>query len=145
MLFSHFVKPHSQRVLSRPYLLAFMAHGAAVFGANCQPGFDTIYPFLFSGSTDLSIKKLGFVIVQVKKNDISQESCAAIFKKMDPFACGLLKHDQYYNHFPIPIVCIVFTLCSNESELTLKTYSSPLEGASYLDGDGQPCFTSYNY
>ena len=145
MHFSHFVKPHSHRVLSRPYLLAFMAHGTAAFGANCQPGFDAIYPFLFGGGTDLKVEKLGFVIVQVKKNDVSRESRAAIFKKMDPFACGLLEHDPHYENFPIPIIRIVFALCSNESEFTLKTYSSPLEGASYLDDDGQPRFTSYDY
>ena len=144
MHFNHFVKPHEQKVLSRPYLLAFMARGAAAFGANCQPGFDAVYPFLY-GTTTLEVEQVGLIIVQVKKNDIGLERQAEIFKKMDPFACGLLNFDLIKESFSILVIRIVFALCSSVSTVNNKIYSSPSEGASYLDKNGFPRFTSYDY
>ncbi|KAH9172091.1 hypothetical protein EDB89DRAFT_2070070 [Lactarius sanguifluus] len=86
MHFNHFIKPHQWKVLTRPYLLAFITHGTAAFGATGQLGFDAVYPFLYGG-TDLDVDKVGFIIVQVKKNDTSEAAQDQIFKKMDPFAC----------------------------------------------------------
>ncbi|KAH9030051.1 hypothetical protein EDB85DRAFT_1891783 [Lactarius pseudohatsudake] len=145
MHFNHFIKPHQRKVLTRPYLLAFMARGAAAFGATGQRGFDAVYPFLYGG-TDLDVDKVGFIIVQVKKNDTSEVAQAQIFKKMDPFACGLLSLDKLERRFPIPIIRIVFALCSSKaSGVTHKTYSSPAMGASYVDENGQPYFTTYDF
>ena len=143
MHFSHFIKPHERRVLARPYLLAFMARGAAAVGANGQPGFDAVYPFLY-GTLDLNVDKVGFVIVQVKKNDASEAAQNQIFKKMDPFACGLLNlEDRKYS---IPIIRVVFALCTNKVPgVAHKVYTSPVEGASYLGDDGQPWFTTYDF
>ncbi len=93
MHFNHFIKPHEQKVLAKPYLLTFMACGAAALGANGQPGFDAVYPFLYGG-LDLDVDKIGFIIIQVKKNDVSEVAQDLVFKKMDPFACGLLDLDQ---------------------------------------------------
>lgn len=144
MHFNHFTKPHEHRVLARPYLLAFMARGAAL-GAHGQPGFDAVFPFL-NGGTDLAVGSVGFIIVQVKKNDISRGPRRDdIFKKMDPFTCGLLGLDNLSGPFPIPIIRIVFALCSKESVVTHQTYSSPSEGASRVNADGRPCFTSYDF
>ncbi|KAI9436768.1 hypothetical protein BJY52DRAFT_1097803, partial [Lactarius psammicola] len=143
MHFNHFIKPHEWKVLARPYLLAFMARGAAALGANGQPGFDAVYPFLYGG-LDLDVNKVGFIIVQVKKNDVSEAAQDQIFKKMDPFACGLLSLED--RTYPIPIIRIVFALCTNKLPgVAHKAYTSPLEGASYLDADGQPCFTTYDF
>jgi len=145
MHFNHVIKPHEQKVLSLPFLLLYMARGAAAFGANNQPGFDAVYPFLYDGY-DLDAQKLGFVIVQVKKNDVSEESQAEIFKKMDPFACGLLDSSRLKGDFTIPIIRIVFALCTTGSTgVTHKTYSSPLEGASYLNDHGLARFTLYDF
>ena len=81
MHFNHVIKPQEQKVLSRLYLPAFMARGAAALGANCQPGIDAVYPYL-CGGIELDVKNLGFILVQVKKNDIATaESWAEIFKK----------------------------------------------------------------
>ncbi|KAH9174011.1 hypothetical protein EDB89DRAFT_2068265 [Lactarius sanguifluus] len=50
MHFNHFIKPHQRKVLTRPYLLTFIARGAAAFGATGQLGFDAVYPFLYGGT-----------------------------------------------------------------------------------------------
>jgi hypothetical protein len=146
MHFNHFVKPQEQKLLTRGHLLRFMARGAAALGANCQPGIDAVYPYLY-GSTDLDVKNVGFIVVQVKKNEVSKPSQAKIFQKMDPFGCGLLlESDQVDGKFPIPIIRIVFALCSSKAPaVTRKTYTSPSEGASSVDNDGQSRFTSYDF
>ncbi|KAH9063738.1 hypothetical protein EDB83DRAFT_801916 [Lactarius deliciosus] len=145
MHFNHFIEPHEREVLTRPYLLAFMARGAAASGATGQCDFDAIYPFLYGG-TDLDVDKVGFIIVQVEKNDTSEAAQDQIFKQMDPFACGLLSLDKLERRFPIPIIRIVFALCSSKaSGVIRKTYSSPAMGASYVDEDGRPYFTTYDF
>jgi len=148
MHFTHFINPQAQKLLARAYLPLFMARGAAVSGTNCQPGVDAIYPFLY-GSTELSIKNVGFIMVQVLVNNPSLESQDEIFKKMDPFACGLLHNsDCVDGNFPIPIIRIVFALCHGESVpsgVTRMTYTSPSLGSSYLDDGGQSKFTSYDF
>ena len=67
MHFNHIIKLQEQKILQCPYLLYFMVHGAAAMGANCQPGFDAVYLYLYNG-TDLDVKKVRFIIVQVKNN-----------------------------------------------------------------------------
>jgi hypothetical protein len=144
MHFNHFIKPQEQKIMARHYLPWFMARGAAALGANCQPGIDAVYPYL-RGSLELDVKNLGFILVQVKKDDVSTESRAEIFKKMDPFACGLLhESDKMNGHFPIPLIRVVFALCG-KPEFVHMTYSSPSNGASSLADTGQPCFTSYDF
>ncbi len=144
MHFNHFIKPQEQKLLAVDYLLAFISRGAAALGANCQPGVDAVYPFLYGG-TDLDTKKVGFIMVQVKKNDSSnEESQAKIFRKMDPFDCGLVPESRGLN-YPIPVIRLVFALCCKEPGLTQKTYESPSEGALSLGKDGQPRFTSYDF
>ncbi|KAH9021093.1 hypothetical protein EDB83DRAFT_2320509, partial [Lactarius deliciosus] len=126
MHFNHVVKPQVQKLLARRFLLYFMARGAAALGANCQPGFDAVYPYLY-GSLDLN----------------SQES--SIFKKMDPFKCGLLgDSDKVNGRFPIPIIRILFSLMSSEKNLTQMMYEVPTDGAEDLK-DGRPLFTSYDF
>ncbi|KAI0253849.1 hypothetical protein BJV78DRAFT_1280601 [Lactifluus subvellereus] len=109
MHFNHFIRPQEQEVISRQYLLAFIARGAAVFGADCQADFNVVFPYLY-GSTDLDDKNVGF-IVQVK-NEFSQPN-AELFRNIDPFECGLLDEpdlDKSSHRFPIPIIRIVFAL-----------------------------------
>ncbi|KAH9052552.1 hypothetical protein EDB87DRAFT_1692195 [Lactarius vividus] len=143
MHFNHFIKPQEQKLLARPYLLAFMSRGAAALGANCQPGVDAVYPYLYGG-TDLDVKKIGFILVQVKKNDTSSdEAQAKIFRKMDPFDCGLVTGPDFY--FSIPIIRIVFALGGKESGVTRKMYTSPSDGALSTDTGGWPRFTSYDF
>jgi hypothetical protein len=123
-----------------------MARGAAALGANCQPGIDAVYPYLY-GSTDLDVKNVGFIVVQVKKNDVTEPSQAENFQKMDPLGCGLLlESDQVDGKFPIPIIRVVFALCNSKAPaVTHKTYSSPSEGASSVDKHGQSRFISYDF
>jgi len=79
MHFNHFIMLQEQKLLAMDYLLTFISHGVATLGANCQPGIDAVYPFLYGG-TDLDTKKVGFIMVQVKKNDSSnEESQAKVF------------------------------------------------------------------
>ncbi|KAH8991466.1 hypothetical protein EDB86DRAFT_1606683 [Lactarius hatsudake] len=111
MHFNHFIKSQEQKLLARRYLNLYMARGAAVLGANCQAGFDAVYPYLYGG-TDLDPKKVGFIIVQVKNDSNTQQARADAFSNMDPFKCGLLdKSDLEDGNFPIPIIpFVVLTL-----------------------------------
>jgi hypothetical protein len=117
MHFNHLIKPRDQKSLKRSNLLFFMARGAAALGANCQPGFDAVYPYLYGG-TDLDIDKVGFIIVQVKNDSTSYKdpSLDELFSKMDPFTCKLIDNiDKEDGRFPIPIIRIVFLLSGNNS------------------------------
>jgi hypothetical protein len=139
MHFNHLIKPQEKKTLARPYLLHFMARGAAALGANCQPGFDAVYPYLYGGK-DLDINKVGFIIVQVKNDSNSYSSSALneLFSKMDPFSSGLINDkDKENGRFPIPIIRVVFLLSGNGN--SFKQHMGP--GASRR----RPLFTSYDY
>jgi hypothetical protein len=141
MHFNHFIKPQEQKLLNRTLLLTYMAHGAAALGANGQPGFDAIYPYLYD-DTYLDIKNIGFIIVQVKKNDVTKASPAEIFKKMDPFACGLLDESD---DFHIPIIRMVFALCKRKLELFPWSIYHHQREHHLLIAWGAPLFTSYDF
>lgn len=149
MHFNHVIKPQEQKLLTRRYLLLFMARGAAALGANCQPGFDAVYPFLYNSNDErLNVENVGFVIVQVKNDPSVSPSNDEVFKKMDPFGCSLLKDsDKVNERFPIPIIRLVFLIAKKEEKSTFlyKTYKSPSDGATSLGSDGRPLFTSYDY
>ena len=136
MHFSHFIKPQKRGLLYRPYLLTFMARGAAAFGANCQPGVDAVYPFLYN-TKDLDDKKVSFIMVQVKTNDVSPNKRPEVFEKMDPYQSYLLRKDDNGDDgtFPIPIIRVVFVLISNEPAVTQQTYKNQSERH----------FTSYDF
>ena len=144
MHFNHFIKPHEQRVISRQYLVRFLARGAAALGANCQPGFDAVYPFLYE-ALELDPEKLGFIIVQVK-NDSNENRATGddVFRKMDPFECGLLDKSKK-DTLTVPIIRIVFWLPGTKHSVTSQVYSSPSNGAAILDDCQQPLITSYDY
>jgi hypothetical protein len=116
MHFNHSVKPQEQGVLTLSYLL-FMARRAAALGANGQPGFDAVYPFLYNTTdltTDLNIRKVSFIIIQVRNRSSKSESLDKMFSKIDPFECKLLKDiHKKEGRFPIPIIRIVFLLSGN--------------------------------
>ena len=146
MHFNHFIKPQEQSILARCYFPAFIAYGVAALGANYQPGIDAVYLYLYDSNV-LTIKNIGFIIIQLKKNNVSEKSQAKIFQKMDPFGCGLLLElDKVDEKFPILIIHIIFALCSSkEPAVTHKMYSSASEGASSVNNDGQPRFTLYDF
>ncbi|KAH9064241.1 hypothetical protein EDB87DRAFT_1392354 [Lactarius vividus] len=83
--FNHMIKPFEQEVLTRLCLLAMMARGAAAFGANGQFGCDTVYHFLYE-TNDLDVKKVGFIIIQVKNHADRLAPNPTLFKKMNPFS-----------------------------------------------------------
>lgn len=148
MHFNHFIKPQEQKLLTRRYLLLFMARGAAALGANCQPGFDAVYPFLYDSKDErLDIKNVGFIIVQVKNDANVSPSDDEVFQKMDPFGCLLLNDsDKVNGRFPIPIIRLVFLIAKKKDfAVTPKTYNSPSDGARSFGEDGRPLFTSYDY
>ena len=137
MHFSHYIKPQKWSLLHRYYLLRFMPRGAAAFGANGQPGVDAVYPFLYN-SKELDVKNVGFIMIQVKTNDIKEAARGEIFRKMDPYHCNLLLPEDNTcedGTFPIPIIRIVFALSSNEQAVTQQMYGQPSEGR----------FTSYDF
>ncbi|KAI0302885.1 hypothetical protein B0F90DRAFT_1925030 [Multifurca ochricompacta] len=147
MHFNHFIKPYEQKVLARKYLIRFMARGAAALGANCQPGFDAVYPFLY-GDIHLDVQKLGFIIVQVKNNaSISPKKFNGIFRDMDPFESELLDaSDKKNGIFQIPIIRLLFSLSSKgDPKVERMKYKSPSDGATSLGNKGQALFTSYDY
>lgn len=137
MHFNHFIKPQKWQLLARQYLTLYMARGAAALGANCQPGFDAVYPYLYD-TIKFDPKKVGFIIVQVKNDSNPYRSTADdIFSAMDPFRCGLLNDsDLEDGAFPIPIIRFLFSLSSERSEVTRKLTSMI---------STSPKFTSYDY
>lgn len=147
MHFNHFIKPQEQRVLDRRYLLLYLARGAAALGANCQPGFDAIYPFIY-GDTELVRNRVGFVIVQVKNDSNSHRPILDVFPGMDPFVCRLISDtDLEDGRFPIPIIRLLFLLAHPTANIERKEYDLPSHGASsiHLGADGLPRFTSYDF
>jgi hypothetical protein len=147
MHFNHFIKPYEQRTISSQYLIRFLARGAAALGANCQPGFDAVYPFLYE-ALHLDTEKLGFIIVQVKNDpNVYRKTISEIFRKMDPFECGLVAQDKSKTQrpFTVPIIRILFLLSGTKDTVEPMEYSSPSEGAATLDDRQQPLFTSYDY
>jgi hypothetical protein len=148
MHFNHFIQPQEQAFISRQYLIALKPRGAAVLGANCQSGSDAVFPYLYD-STDLDDKHASFIMVQVKNDGKFSLPNAELFRRMDPFECGLFRKsdlDESSHRFPIPIIRIVFALRGKQSNIT-PGYSSPSEGASSssFDKRGEPRFTSYDY
>ncbi|KAI0253968.1 hypothetical protein BJV78DRAFT_1190674, partial [Lactifluus subvellereus] len=89
------------------YLIAVMARGAAVLGANCQAGIDMVFPYLY-GSNVLDDKKVSFIMVQVKNDSKFSLPDAELFRQMDPFVL-LDKSDRNVSGgpFSIPIIRIV--------------------------------------
>jgi hypothetical protein len=149
MHFNHFIKPQEQKLLSRGYLLLYLARGAAALGANCQPGFDAVYPFIY-GSTELVRNRVGFIIVQVKNDSNPHRPMLDVFPNMDPFACGLLRDsDLEDGRFPIPIIRLLFLLARGTPEVRRKEYTLPSLGvgttSSSLATNGLPSFTSYDF
>ncbi len=144
MHFNHMIQPLKQKVVVRPYLVAIMARGAAALGANCQPGYDMVYPFLYNTS-DLVIKKTGFIIVQVKNHANFLKPDPHLFRGMDPFACKLLDKDSDGPDFTVPIIRIVFSLGGERPSLNHITYESPGLGAATFDANKHPLFTSYDF
>jgi len=143
MHFNHLIKP-SKTVIARPYLVAIMARGAAALGANCQGGFDMVFPFLYNTS-DLVISKVGFIIVQVKNHAAHMKPDAVLFQRMDPFLCELLD-DNDRPDFTVPIIRIVFALGGGKPSFQQMIYGNSLEqGAVTCDADGRPQFTSYDF
>ncbi len=111
MHFNHFIKPYKRKIVSHQYLVHFMARGMAALSANCQPGFDAVYLYLYK-ALDLDEEKLGFVIVQVKNDSsFNWTNINEVFRKMDPFECGLLDKSKT-DVLTIPIICILFLLSS---------------------------------
>ncbi|KAI0291938.1 hypothetical protein B0F90DRAFT_306131 [Multifurca ochricompacta] len=147
MHFNHFIKPYERKALARKYLICFMARGAAALGANCQPGFDAIYPFLYE-DIHLDVQKLGFIIVQVKNNaSIGPNQFNEMFRNMDPLKYELLDaSDKKNGIFPIPIIRLLFSVSSKGNpKVEHMTYESPSDGAPALDNNGQALFISYDY
>jgi hypothetical protein len=147
MHFNHVIKVQEQSTLARPYLLRFMARGAAALGANFQPGFDAqpcisaVYPYLYGG-TDLDINKVGFIIVQVKNDSTkyADESLDELFSEMEPFQCHLIGDDDKKDgRFPIPIIRIIFLLSGNGNSFK-QHVRTPTPATC-----GRPLFTSYDY
>ncbi len=134
MHFNHVIKPTHPDVISRQYLLNIMARGAAALGANGQPGYDMVFPYIYN-TIHLDIKKVGFIIVQVN-NTKSVRRREDLFTKMDPFACNLFRKDT------VPIIRLVFSLRTHISFERMQYVST--SGATKLK-DGQPCFTSYDF
>ncbi|KAN0134142.1 hypothetical protein V8E53_008031, partial [Lactarius tabidus] len=128
MHFNHMMQPFGTELISHLYLLKIMARGAAALGANCQPGYDMIYLFLY-GTSDLIIDKVGFIMVQVKNHTNHMAPQSQFFKAMDPFRCHLVKEAD---NLAIPIVRIVFSLGRDQS-------------AKNFDKAGHPIFTSYDF
>jgi hypothetical protein len=60
MHFNHFIQAQEPKVKAHQDLIAFIAWGAAVLGANFQLGFDTVFLYLFGG-TDLEEKNIDWL------------------------------------------------------------------------------------
>ena len=151
MHFNHVVKPQAQMLLARRFLLYYMARGAAVLGANCQPGVDAVYPYLYdSDHLDVNGENVGFIMVQVKNDPkITRSHYNEIFQKMNPFDCRLLDDsDKVSGRFPIPIIRILFSLCNREPPgVTCMNYEEEKETLESVRKSKRKevLFTSYDY
>jgi hypothetical protein len=106
-----------------------------------------VYPFLYD-SLDLNVRNVGFIIIQVKNDsNLTRSEGVNLFRKMDPFKCGLLnKSDKENGQFPIPLIHIVFSLAgTTDPHLARVVYKEPSDGAETLGTDGRLLFTSYDY
>ncbi|KAI9444403.1 hypothetical protein BJY52DRAFT_1128237, partial [Lactarius psammicola] len=132
MHFNHFIKPQEQRLISCGYLLLYLARGVAALGANCQPGFDAVYPFLHGGC-DLVCRRVSFIIVQVKNDLNFCRATSEVFPSMDPLKCGLIEHSDLEDGcFPIPIIRILFSLYGNDPSTR------------HMEYEIRPLFTTYD-
>lgn len=146
MHFNHFVKPYELMTITCQFLIRFLARGAAALGANCEPSFGAVYPYLYE-ALNLDVKKLGFIIVQVKNHsNVSRNDIPEVFQKMDSFGCGLLSKSKdkskKQSPFTIPIIRILFLLSGTLDNVEPWVYSPPSDGATTLD---EPLFTSYDF
>ena len=148
MHFNHFIKPQDREVITRGNLLFYLARGAAALGANCQQGFDAVYPFIYGGP-DLVRMRVGFIIVQVKNDSNVYRAILNAFLNMDPFLCRLFRASDLEDDetFSIPIIRLLFVLTKKPEEVKQQTYKSPSTGASEGHGlkDGRLRFTSYDF
>jgi len=138
--FNHMVKPIRQKLLKCSYLLTIMARGAAAYGARNQPSFDMVYPFLYQ-TNKLDIRKVGFIIVQVKNHSKTLNPSQDLFDGMDPGpqsckACGLLSDDELED-FTVPIIRIVFSLGGENEFRHIENVSA--------SGTSDSRFTSYDF
>jgi hypothetical protein len=111
--FNHFIRP--QEAPGRLHLLHLMARGAAALSGGLQCGYDIVIPFL-EKDEDLDVKKVGFIMVKVKKEafDSGKPAIDGLFSTMDPFSSGLVDStDCPHGFFPIPIIRIIFLLAGN--------------------------------
>ena len=144
MHYNHMIQPLGIKTISHLYLLKIMARGAAALGANCQPGYDMVFPFLYR-SNQLDVNNVGFILVQVKNFKKHKYRSTKLFQKLDPLICKLLKKADMEN-FTVPIIRIVWALGGDRpSSLTQMKYKSPQSGAVALDAAGNPKFTSYDF
>lgn len=116
MHFNHFVKVHELASLKVQYLMGLMARGAAVLCANCQPGVDAAVLSLRESDT-IQRSSVQLILTQ-SKNDpaYGAEPVAKLFKKMDPFALGILDDTDD----PLPVIRIVFALAAKEPALHIS-------------------------
>ncbi|KAH9178639.1 hypothetical protein EDB89DRAFT_1927636 [Lactarius sanguifluus] len=140
--FNHMIRPFNCDI-DRSYLVSIMARGAAVFGTNCQSGFDLVYPYLYDTS-DLVISKVGFIVVQVTNHADNPTPDANLFKNMDPFLCELVSKDDRPG-FTVPIIRFVFALGKGEPSFKRMRYNSLDQGTATFDVNGRPQFTSYDF
>ncbi|KAI0250337.1 hypothetical protein BJV78DRAFT_1155168 [Lactifluus subvellereus] len=134
MHFNHFIQSQERDFITCRYLIALIARGAAVLGANCQPGFDAVIPYLY-GSTDLDNKN------------------STRFRKMDPFERDLLENQTLINQiltnrtasspFPSFVSCLPREAVHRHPHEVLLTVG----GCQFveLQQGGEPRFTSYDY
>lgn len=142
MHFNHFIKPYESGTITSQSLIRFLARGAAAFGANYQCNFNAVYPYLYE-ALNLDVKKLGFIIVQVKNDSNNIDE---VFQKMDPFECGLLAKSKdkskTQSPFTVPIVRILFFLSGTKDLVEPRVYNPPSNGTTMLN---EPLFTSYDF
>ncbi|KAH9051995.1 hypothetical protein EDB83DRAFT_2316621 [Lactarius deliciosus] len=85
------------------------------------------------------------IALSQKASNASRSGDATIFQKMDPFKCGLLDDSNKVNgRFPIPIICILFSISSKEPALTQMKYNVASDGAVDIE-KGLPLFMSYDF
>ncbi|KAI9452568.1 hypothetical protein BJY52DRAFT_907687 [Lactarius psammicola] len=109
------------QIITCPYLVAIMTRGAAALTANCQSSFDTVSLY---HTSNLVIKEVGFIIVQVMNHVNYVKPNSALFKNMDPFLCELLSGDDSPD-FTVPIIWTVFALGGMDPPLQHMIYESP--------------------
>lgn len=122
MHFNHFIKIHEAAVINVGRLSKLNLRGAAVLGADRQPGIDIAIPIHNGASPP------GVALFQIKNDgNFGAEPNKTVFDAMNPVTLGIGEYNV--------VLRIVFALASKESRLHITTRTVKTKGKQFVAHD----------